>query len=152
MTDSQDYRKYLESKFDDIDTYFGDIKSTLRDINSHLAKLNSKVAEHEKYIVYANGVIDKRKQESDDLKERIGKIENCIEQTNNDMLEYRFFKKYPKVAIGVLVACIAVVLLTFFSTKSDIKGLKTEVDMINTPMVLRGGPLHTPIIDSLNRN
>jgi len=112
MTDSQDYRKYLESKFGDIDDHFGDLKEALKGINDHLAKLNSKVAEHEKYIVYANGVIETRKKETEVIVERLDKIDNCMEHNNDDMMEYRFFKKYPKIAIGVLlIAIVGMVLI-----------------------------------------
>mgnify|MGYP001274467748 CR=1 FL=1 len=102
MTDSQDYRKYLESKFGDIDTHFNE------------------------------------------LKERFDKMDE-------DMLEYRFFKKYPRIALGVLVLSIIVVLYVAIDTKSEMRDVKSYVEMKTAPMVLRGGTRTPPLLDSLAR-
>lgn len=54
MTDSQDYRKYLEQRFDDLTTLmnarFNVVDGDNKQINDHLAELNGTVKEHTKEI------------------------------------------------------------------------------------------------------
>ena len=54
MTDSSDYRLYLETEFkgvhNEMATHFTAVNGQLREVNKHLATLNGKVAKHEKLI------------------------------------------------------------------------------------------------------
>lgn len=95
MTDSNDYRKYLDKCFDNVDDSLTEIKNSLHTINNHLEKLNSKVAEHEGYKIYSEGIIKARGEQTKEIIKRVDKLED-------DLLEVNFFRKYPKTIVIIL--------------------------------------------------
>jgi hypothetical protein len=58
------------------------------------------------------------------LDEKKDDTERQFKELNIDLREYRFFKKYPKIAIGVLAfTCVIMVAGTYFTIKKlDIQG------------------------------
>jgi hypothetical protein len=161
MTDSTDYRIALNEKFGRIDDHFKEmkeshveIKESISSINEQFKKLNGSVRELKEYKIYADSVIEKRGEETDEIKTRLNQLD-C------DLLEVRFFKKYPKIGMGMIAVIVAMMLLSayaaFRSTRNAVltKELKEEVDMINTPVRTRGGSIQWwpsgVVIDSLHK-
>jgi len=147
MTGSPDYRKYLDESFKNIDNNFRDVKNSLQSINNHLEKLNGTVADHDKSIALAKAICEVQRKKSDNNEARINKIENDLE-------EYRFFKKYPKIFFGIIVIILLGIVATFFNSTFRLRNLQTEVDMINIPVRTRSGVVKWlpsgVVIDSLN--
>mgnify|MGYP001182359185 FL=1 len=152
MVKSDDYRLYLEERFKEQRDSLNEIKVGIADINSHLKQLNDKVVEHEKYIVYANGVIEHRRKQAEDFEKKFVEIEEEIKKhpvtcpnfseikaIKDDLEEYRFFKKYPKIAALLILTIVVGSIYFFLSTRSELKGLMKRVDMINTPIQMRDG-------------
>ncbi len=117
MTHDPSYRLYLEEKFAGMQTaqhaYFGEVHTKLDIIQDQVTKTNGRVT---------------------DLEEKCRDIDSDLE-------EYHMVKKYPKIAIGVIAFTVLMFIYGFYkiSNKQDVlqktqDGLKTQVDMINTPM------------------
>jgi hypothetical protein len=140
MTDSSDYRLYLEENF-------REIKDDLKEIKMQVTKTNGTVQEHEKYIVYADNVIKIRGEQSKDF-------ESQLSELHKDLEEYRIIKKYPKASVILLVVAIIGAMISLVSLKVGIVRLKQQVDMINTPVRTRAGHIEFwpsgVVIDSLN--
>jgi len=79
---------------------------------------------------YFNTVHDKL----DAIEKQTTKSNNRITKIEDDLTEYRMIKKYPKVAIMVIAIAVIVVILAFRSVIHKQDDLKTQVDMINTPI------------------
>lgn len=95
MTQSEDYRLYLEEKFNGLDTHFNVINDKLTKIEMQTTKTNGRVTQHDKDL--------------ESLKvQEITHIINCpnsprIKVLEDDLSEYRFFKKYPKILAGIVI-------------------------------------------------
>jgi len=99
MTVRNDYRKYLESEFKAIHTRLKDIN----DINN--IKFDSII----KQTTKTNDRVGHLEECVQDLKiKEVEHVQNCpampkITEIQADLLEYRFFKKYPKLAVMLIV-------------------------------------------------
>jgi len=80
-----------------------------------------------------------------DILERIekqtAKTNNRVTKIEDDLVEYRMIKKYPKIAVGIIAFVVISVIFAFRSIihqqnliQSTQKGLKTQIDMINIPV------------------
>jgi len=158
MTNQQDYRLYLE-------TEFLNLHYKLDGMEAKIDKINEIVHEHEKYIVYANGVIDARKKQIEEITTELAQVKRDIHDhpascpyislikeckdklnvINDNLTEYNFFKKYPKVAVLIISVALFTSLAgsigAFVTTSKHLKSLREEVDMINTPVRTRGGTI-----------
>ena len=110
MPDNEDYRSYLEEKFKGLQS-----------------------AQHG----YFNTVHDKL----DAIEKQTTKTNNRVTKLEDDLTEYRMIKKYPKIFIGIVAFSVILFIYGFakiiqkqnvFQVTQD--GLKTQVDMINTPI------------------
>jgi hypothetical protein len=87
--------------------------------------------------------------------------EKKLEELNVDLREYRFFKKYPKIAIGVLAfTCVIMVLGTYATIKKlDIQtnsikangviGVSSNLLLKATTLEMNKDQNNAPLIDSL---
>ncbi len=130
MPQSDDYRKYLETCFKHMEDHFKEIKETQKETNEHLKTLNGTVADHAKYIVYADGVIDTRKKEMEDFSNKIDSLDKKISQIDEDLIEYKLIKKYPKIATYVFGIAMFLAVVGFVNTTASLRKVKSEVDMV----------------------
>ena len=130
MPDNEDYRKYLDSRFEGLakvmSAQFINIHDKLDGIEKQTTKTNNRVGKLE----------DKE----------VNHIINCpvapkVDQIDKDLAEYRMIRKYPK--IGVTLIAFTVILFIYSLNKiihkQDVlqgnqNDLKSQVDKINTPM------------------
>ena len=151
MPTNEDYRLYLEECFKGIHAEmraeFKNVHDSLDYIKEQTTRTNSRVTHLEE-------------QRDEYLKTRVSAdmLTECKVDLSNikeDLLEYHFFKKYPKIFIG-LVAVLAVSMIVGFGliNKNQNK-LKEEVDMINSPVVTRSGTVEWypsgVLIDSMKK-
>lgn len=151
MTDNPDYRLYLEKCFEGLHK---EIRAN--DINIH-DKLDAIV----KQTTQTNGRVNDLEKvvgglEADLLKHPLEcTLKDKFEKFEEDQLEYRFFKKYPKTAITLLAIAVLGIALGFGSLHIGQKNLKSEVDMINTPVRMRNGSVELMpsgvVFDSLKK-
>lgn len=106
MTDKGDYRLYLEEKFDGfgklMNAQFENVHNTLDTIKEQTTKTNSRVTKLEE----DKEAIDKILILHKEVCKEGGKVDNLskqVEQIKEDLDEYRFIKKYPKLAIILIV-------------------------------------------------
>ena len=143
MVKSDDYRLYLEERFKEQGVDLQEIKDGIASINSHLKELNAKVVEHEKYIVYANGVIETRQKQTEAIEKKIEELAGEVKkyplacpnmsrikkyEQNMVVIERKledvfFFLRHPKLFMGILVVCT---LLALFSTIGTLGNLETK--------------------------
>ena len=130
MTDKEDYRKYLDTRFEGMSTL----------ISAQFINVHDKLDAIEKQTTATNG--------------RVGVLEgkestryiNCpikpeFEKLNEDLTEYRMLKKYPKLAIGIIAVTVLIFLyggirIVHNQDQLQIKqdNLKSQMDMVNTPV------------------
>ena len=109
MTDSSDYRLYLDSRFEAMQTvqhaYFHEVHDKLDNIEAQITKTNS----------------------------RVTKIEE-------DMIEYRMVKKYPKIAILIITITVLGTIYGFMkiintqvstAVEASTDTLRTEIRLMN---------------------
>src|SRR3972149_11434315 len=135
MVDNPDYRLYLEEKFEGLAKH---INAQFVNVHDKLDNLDQKTGRVEKQTIKTNGRVTQLEIDS------ANHVINCpvapkIDKIEEDLMEYRMAKKYPKIMIGIIV--IFVLLGIYWASQFNIKmeGLKTEVDMINTPVKTRDG-------------
>jgi hypothetical protein len=141
MTDSLDYRLYLESKFNSVHEKLDVIR--------------------EQTLITNNRVNHLEEQKEEYLKTRVsmkdlGNINTRLDCIDGELLEYRFFKKYPKVIVILLTFLLFGLVASTYGSLRSFSNLKEEVDMINTPVKTRSGTIEFwpsgVIIDSLNKS
>ena len=102
MTESKDYRLVLESEFKRV-------HETLNVIKEQTIKTNNRVSHLE------DTVVDLRIKEVEHVK-------NCpvapdVKQIKDDLLEYKFFKTYPKLLIGLIAVIVIVIIFNIYNSK-----------------------------------
>ena len=144
MTNSTDYRQYLEEKFHGLTTtmnaQFVEIHERLDKIEIQTTKTNGNVSKLEKDLIT---------QEKELLQHALSCPKGeVIEQIRVDLEDYRFFKRYPKLSFFI-IACFVVALLytvyngyqnvaetnTRHELLDEIKMLKQEVNTINESII-----------------
>ena len=138
MTDSNDYRLYLESKFEGLTKHlnaeFINIHNTLDKIEEQTTKTNGRVSELET--------------------EMIKHPLECAKAREEDLMEYRMIKKYPKIFVFLFVVLIGITLYKIFDRDKKIYDamstmkweLKMKIDQIDgVSKTTRGG--YVPYID-----
>lgn len=184
MTDSPDYRLYLGKCMKDIDVAIIELKgersklnekldklienniiqsSDLKEIKDQTKRTNNRVTHLEEKSEERQVAVDDFRhleKEFKNVKEEIGTVRGRIDKMDKDLLEVWFFKKYPRVLIGILTAAIIAALIlvrTKISTINDmVRILDQKVDLINVPMRTRGGNVILMpagvALDSLNKD
>ncbi len=117
------------------DEKFGSIDKRLESINNHLEKMNGRVCKLEETCNEHKVVISDFRHVEKEVEEMKGQVDTL----DREMLEVRFFKKYPKVFIGILVISVAAALgMTGFVTvqtsknSNKIEEVREKVDWIDT--------------------
>ena len=133
MTDSPDYRLYLESKFRETNTH---VKDQFENVIDKLEAIKVQTTK-------TNGRVSDLEDDVSDLKDKLAlhPIEcskaKDIESLKDDLIEYKIIKKYPR-ATALLIAFFVIALLisaygTFSTISSNIKAKETRrtIDTIN---------------------
>lgn len=126
MTDSNDYRLYLEKCFDAVNERFDAINKRLDDILEQTTKTNSRVN-------HAEDKINGRQKDVDDfrhLEKEFGSVRDKVDKIDRDLLEIWFFKKYPKVFFGILAVAVAAILGLSINNNQKVKDIKQKVNYI----------------------
>ena len=128
MPEDKSYRLYLEEKFEGMQkvqhAYFREVHDSL-DTIKELGKIRNN---------------------------RLEKAEGKIECIENDLQEYRMLKRYPKIAIGIVVFCVLSAIYGFMKITAKQDGLKAQLDMVNTPVQTERGIILIPsgiLVDSV---
>jgi hypothetical protein len=112
MPDSPDYRLYLEQRFADLTTLmnarFNTVDADNEQINAHLKELNGTVKDHTKEIVAL--------KVSDELH-----VVDCpampeIKTIKDNLQEYDFFKKHPKLALIIIAIFVVGMIISAIGT------------------------------------
>lgn len=133
MTDSPDYRLYLESKFRETNTHvkdqFENVIDKLEAIKVQTTKTNGRVSDLEDDVSALKDKLALHPIECSKAKD--------IESLKDDLIEYKIIKKYPR-ATALLIAFFVIALLisaygTFSTISSNIKAKETRktIDTIN---------------------
>lgn len=144
MTDQSDYRKYLESKFDSLheklDTIVNQVKKTngtIIDLEKEDRRIENKLDDS---MRWAHHVVDSRVSECpllpriEDIEEGLEKSEENMKREVNslreELFEWRFFKKYPKLSFVIVTLIVASMLLSAVNALNSINSRKTSKEMI----------------------
>jgi hypothetical protein len=112
MPNSPDYRMYLEQRFADLTTLmnarFNTVDADNEQINNHLKELNGTVKDHTREISAL--------RVSDELH-----IVDCpvmpeVKSMKENLQEYDFFKKHPKLALIVIAIFVAGMIISAIGT------------------------------------
>ena len=137
MPDSEDYRLYLEgefkglhklmnAQFDTVHDKFDSLEKKTDRIEAQTIRTNCRVTDLEvkdiKHIIDCPVAID-------------------LKEVKDDLIEYKMIKKYPKIMIGIIVVFVFIGLAWAWEFNKKIASLKSEVNMINTPVRTRGGKI-----------
>ena len=99
----QDYRLYLEEKF----------KGLMVKMDAEFEMLNTKLESIEKQTIKTNGRVNKLEDKNE------VHLINCpntgkIKIMDDELIEYRILKKYPKISIILLTFSIIMFILSIF--------------------------------------
>jgi hypothetical protein len=139
MPGSEDYRKYLEEKFegfsklmnaqfinvhDKLDTQDKKLDvqdrkldaqdEVLKSIKTQVIKTNGTVQEHEKFKTYAKDIIDRRPIDCPNL-DKMNDSSTRIGQLEKKLEDVMFFVKHPKLFVGIIVFLVLVSIATFIT-------------------------------------
>lgn len=128
---TEDFRELIDEKFKSvhtkIDLQFSSIRETLNSIDTQVKKTNGKVLKLED-TVYNLQLSDALKsvncpQHLARMKEIEDEIEEFKTKINNDLQEYNFFKKYPKLSVSIIAGVVIMVIIGFleFNSKLNIQ-------------------------------
>lgn len=136
MPDSLDYREHIKEEFKHISASLEKISSSIDAIRESNIEIkiqttltNSRVThlEHERDKYLATRV---SQEKVGDIEKMIDTVNTKVEKIDKDLLEIWFFKKYPKVFIGILTAAVLATLGISYFNKRDMKEIRTKVNYI----------------------
>ena len=132
---SQD-QKYLNKCFENVELKFNNLEQSLNRIEKHLEKQNGSIAElrtesNKRLVV----VEDFRHLEKD-----FETVKTKIDDIDKNLLEVRFFTKYPKVFFGIVIVIVSATLgFSFYNSRDNkairetVGGIKTSIEIANAP-------------------
>lgn len=133
MTNQPDYRLYLEEKFAGLNTHinaqFEIVHDRLELIKEQTTKTNGRVTELEKEVDGLHEKLVMHPLECSKAKE--------ISELKEDLIEYKFFKRYPKLTAVILAIFAIGIFISAYGTFSTIhnniksKAMEQTIDTIN---------------------
>jgi len=148
MTQNEDYRLYLDERFKGmgslINAHFHDLSSEITVIKEQTLKTNSRV----------NHIEDDIKElEKADIKH----VVDCpvlpkVQKIEDDLMEYKLFKKYPKAGITVLVIAVILVLINVLGLITTPKAAaQTKIELSDQKAIINKLNSIILTVDSLKR-
>ena len=137
MTNSQDYRLYLDEKFSHVKTQLDRIEEHVLRTNGRVSKLEEEDERIEKKvddaIAFGKHIIDTRATECPQVKE----IEKIRENLGN-LEVVSFFSKHPKILaftlVGILTFGIVSVALSVYNG-AEVRVIKANIEQLGTPVI-----------------
>lgn len=150
MTDSPDYRLYLGKCIKDLEDTVSDIKKDRHTLNDKIDTLIQGLSDQmvelkliKGQTTLTNSRVNHLEEQRDQylstrvsqedvtsVETKVDELGKKVETINENLLEVWFFKKYPKVFIGIItIAVFATLGMTLF-TKKDMKEIRTKVNYI----------------------
>ena len=135
MTDSSDYRKYLDVRFEAMQTAQ----------HAYFREMHDRFDTIDKSNKVRNGRIDKLENSVSALSIKEAEhVVNCpvapkFDKLNEELTEYRMLRKYPKIAIGIIVFCVLSAIYGFMKITHKQDNLKAQLDLVNTPVQTERG-------------
>jgi hypothetical protein len=161
MTDSTDYRMYLEEKFTGItklvNAQFLTVHDRLEAIEVQTTKTNGTVQEHEKILRenLPHSVLNCPQADKIEEIEKVLVGEEAVQRQSKKDKDDIHAKRVRVLMILGIIVTIAISVLNTFAGRAKLDALKNEVDMINTPVKTRGGTImwypSGVVIDSLKK-
>ena len=114
MPESNDYRKFIE----------GQLESLHESLNQQFKNQNETLIRIEAQVLRTNGRITKAEQDIMDIKVKESQhIVNCPQSSRLDKIEdsladYNFFKRNPKLSLGIIVVSVLIVLFSYIEIKN----------------------------------
>lgn len=165
MTGSNDYRLYLQERFESMETLmtlqFTEIHRRLGEIETQVKKTNGTVQKHEAFNKEVQRVIDTRVTDCPHvdniigIKSEVDAIDKEVKKISEDLSEYRMLKKYPRLGILIVAIFVVGMYLGYRKIVTTQDELRNTVNMINTPVRTRDGVLQWypsgVLIDSISK-
>ena len=106
MTDSKDYRQYLELHFSTIQETLGRIEAQTKKTNGRVSELENEVEIlHEKLVLHP--IECSKAKEISDLKD--------------DLIEYKFFKRHPTWTVIIIAFFVVTLIISSYGTFSTMR-------------------------------
>jgi hypothetical protein len=119
MTDQMDYRLYLEGKFDALHGKLDTIVEQVKKTNGTVIELRNEDKRLEEEIdqlnSWAHHIVDVRATECP-LIPRISSVESSLKANSDELFEYRFFKRYPKLTVLLITIFIFGTIISVIGT------------------------------------
>jgi len=115
MTDSLDYRAYLELHFKTIHETLDRIEKQTKETNGRVTELEGNLVEADKRIddavAWGRHVVDTRVTNCPNIK-RFEALETAMEKLHTKLEDAMFFIRHPKVFIGAMVVLVLAAIAT----------------------------------------
>ncbi len=109
MTQSEDYRKYLEEKFSGLNTH---INAQFENVHERLDRIEIQTTKTNGRVTLLENTVEHHPIHCD--------VKPVVEKIQEDLAEYRFFKKYPKVFIGILLVTMLSIGFALYETYTKV--------------------------------
>jgi hypothetical protein len=135
MPDSKDYRLYLNEKFEGLhklmDAQFTNVHDKLDAIEKQTTRTNGRVTHLEDKVVNIEDAIIEHPHNCPQISK--------IDLLKEDLFEYRFIKKYPKIATFLIAVVVICIIISAFGTIETIRnGLKSKEIIENVQQIEEG--------------
>lgn len=100
----------MNAHFENLEDWKDDMKQNITEIKAQTTKTNGRVTELEK--------------------KELTHIQSCpvapkVEKINEELAEYKMFKKYPKIGIAIIAAAVLIFIITTFESIEKVKKAST---------------------------
>lgn len=141
---TEDFRELINEKFKSvhakIDLQFNAMRDTLDSIDVQVKKTNDKVLKLEDNV-YNLQLSDAMKsvscpQHLERMKEIEEEMSQFKEKVDSDLQEYNFFKKYPKISVGIIAIIVIIMLATAVEITDKLEKFNTVNSKTTTESVI----------------
>lgn len=124
---TEDFKELINEKFKSVHTIielqFSSIKNTLESIDNQVKKTNGRVLKLEEnvYTLQLNDATHSMNcPHSKRMKDIEDEIASFKQKMSTDLEEYNFFKKYPKLSIGIITVMVLITLAGAMEIRSKL--------------------------------
>ncbi len=123
----EDYisQKYLDKCFENVQNKFATLEKTLTNIEKHLEKQNGSIGELQKESNKRLVVVEDFRHLEKEFNDFVGKdfdsVKTKVDDIDKNLLEVRFFTKYPKVFFGIIIIIVSATLgVSYFNNRKNV--------------------------------